>query len=56
LALIGPSTVACWIGSGLQALDTLRKFKPWALRQFHTAGDRPTNGSGFGEKKASRLA
>jgi hypothetical protein len=27
------------IGSGLQALDTLRNFKPVALRQIHTAAD-----------------
>ena len=44
LALIGPSTVACLIGSGLlQAaahhVRQIGKFKPVALRQIHTAGD-----------------
>ena len=41
--MIGPSTVACLIGSGLQAdarhVRQIGKFKPVALRQIHTAGD-----------------
>jgi len=36
LALIGPSTVASLIGSGLEALAT---FKPVALGEIHAAGD-----------------
>jgi hypothetical protein len=38
-ALIGPSTVASLIGSGAAGDRCVRKFKPVALGQIHTAGN-----------------
>jgi hypothetical protein len=44
LALIGPSTVAGLIVSGLQAIATSPgKFNPVTLRQIHAAGNRVLN-------------